>query len=319
MASATGTAGSGSAAVEVCGIHKRYGDTVAVRDVSLRVEPGEIFGILGPNGAGKTTTVECIIGLRVPDAGSIRVFGLDPRADRDMLHAAVGVQLQDGALPDQLSVDEIFGMYRSFYYDHPDEDLLGLLGLGEKRRTWYRNLSGGQKQRLALALALVGAPRLAVLDEMTAGLDPQARHDVWDLVRRTRDRGATILLVTHFMDEAERLCDRVAFIDQGSVVAVDTPAALAGRAAGSQRIHFVPSAPFDDALLTALPEVERVERDGSRVLVTGTGDLLRAVVVALSAAGVSPADLTVESATLEDAFLRLSGHRFDHATGEGRP
>jgi ABC-2 type transport system ATP-binding protein len=217
-----------TSAVEISHLRKTYGNLVAVDDVSLSVAEGEIFGMLGPNGAGKTTAIECAIGLREPDAGTIRLLGLDPHANRDQVRQVVGVQLQASAFPPKLRVGEILDMYRSFYR-HPADvsELTGALGLVGKLGDYYRSLSGGQRQRLSVALALIGRPRLAVLDEMTTGLDPQARRDAWGLIERTRDRGATIVLVTHFMEEAERLCDRVALIDRGHVVALDAPDRLA--------------------------------------------------------------------------------------------
>jgi len=218
--------------IEVQQLHKRYGDTVAVDDVSFAVDEGEIFGILGPNGAGKTTTVECVEGLRQPDGGSVRVLGLDPGRDRAELTQQLGVQLQDARLQDRLRVDEALELYRSFYREPADaDDLLHALGLHQVRRTRFGKLSGGQRQRLSIALALVGNPRVAVLDELTTGLDPRARREAWRLIADVRARGVTIVLVTHFMEEAERLCDRVAVIDRGRVVTVDSPAALAARAA----------------------------------------------------------------------------------------
>ena len=310
--------GSGPPAVVVEGLSKRYGATVALDHVSLQVAEGEIFGILGPNGAGKTTAVECLVGLRTPDSGTLRVFGLDPRRDRAELHAEVGVQLQQSAFPDRLKVSEIEEMYRSFYHHPAEEDLIEGLGLGDKRQSYYHALSGGQRQRLSVALALIGRPRLAVLDEMTTGLDPQARHDVWDLIKGVRAHGTTLLLVTHFMEEAEHLCDRVALLDRGRVVAVDSPDGLAGRAAGSRRLRFTPSAPFDDALLTALPDVEQVEHEGPHLVVTGRGDLLNDVVLTLAQVNVRAQDLSFVSSTLEDAFLRLTGHHLDEHGKETR-
>ncbi len=235
----------GRPAVEVAHLRKTYGTLVAVDDVSFTVAEGEIFGILGPNGAGKTTAIECAIGLRRPDAGTIRLLGLDPHADPHQVHEIVGVQLQSGALPAKLRVGEILEEYRSFYRDPADvAELLDVLGLAAKRGDYYRSLSGGQRQRLSIALALIGRPRIAVLDEMTTGLDPQARRDTWELIEQIRDRGVTIVLVTHFMEEAERLCDRVALIDHGRVVALDTPARLAAQARGGRTVRFLPSAPF---------------------------------------------------------------------------
>ncbi len=304
-------------AVDIAHLRKTYGPLVAVDDVSFSVKEGEIFGILGPNGAGKTTTVECAIGLRSPDSGTIRLMGLDPQVDKARVHAITGVQLQSGAFPAKLRVGEIIDMYRSFYA-HPADvsELAGALGLADKRKSYYRSLSGGQQQRLSVVLALIGAPKIAVLDEMTTGLDPQARRDAWELIEHVRDRGATILLVTHFMEEAERLCDRVALIDAGRIVALDTPAGLAARAMGAKTVRFVPSAPFDESLLTGLPEVTAVEHDGHHIVVSGTGELATAVIVAMHAAGVETQDVRIDASTLEDAFVRLTG-RHMHDTEEG--
>jgi len=305
------------AAVEIAHLRKTYGDVVAVDDVSFSVAEGEIFGILGPNGAGKTTTVECVIGLRSPDAGSIRVMGLDPGQDREDLHQIVGAQLQESALPAKLRIGEILNLYRSFYREPADVgELIGVLGLAGKLKDYYRSLSGGQRQRLSIALALIGRPKIAVLDEMTAGLDPQARRGTWDLIESVRDRGVTILVVTHFMEEAERLCDRVALIDAGHVAALGSPAALAAQARGGKSVRFVPSARFDDRLLSELPEVRTVERNGSHVVVTGTGELVNAVILTLAAAGVTAHDVQLDSSTLEDAFVRLTGRHLDE---EGIP
>ena len=298
---------AGTPAVEVTHLRKSYGSVVAVDDVSFSVAEGEIFGILGPNGAGKTTTVECVIGLREPDAGTIRLLGLDPQADRKQVHEIVGVQLQESAFQAKLRVGEILDMYRTFYRRPADaNELVEALGLAGKLRDYYRSLSGGQRQRLSVALALIGAPRIAVLDEMTAGLDPQGRREAWRLIEQVRDRGTTILLVTHFMEEAERLCDRVALIDAGRIIALDTPAGLVARARGGKTVRFVPSGPFDEGLLTGLAEVTRVERDGRYVVVTGTGELVNAVVLALHAAGVDARDVRLDEASLEDAFVRLT-------------
>jgi ABC-2 type transport system ATP-binding protein len=302
----------GRPAVEVAHLRKSYGTLVAVDDVSFTVAEGEIFGILGPNGAGKTTAIECAIGLRRPDAGTIRLLGLDPHADPHQVHELVGVQLQSGALPAKLRVGEILEEYRSFYRDPADiDDLLDVLGLAAKRGDYYRSLSGGQRQRLSIALALIGRPRIAVLDEMTTGLDPQARRDTWELIEQIRDRGVTIVLVTHFMEEAERLCDRVALIDAGKVVAIDTPAGLAGRVEAGQRIQFRPSVPFDDALLAQLPDVTHVIRRGDVVVVTGNDNALNAVTSVLARHQIVAHQLRVDQASLEDAFLALTGKHSD--------
>ena len=306
------------AAIEVRHVRKVYGATVAVDDVSFSVAEGEIFGILGPNGAGKTTTVECVIGLRIPDAGTMHVLGLDPRKDLDALHAIVGVQLQASALPGQLKVGEILDLFHSFYcYPAELDEIIDALRLADHLKTYYRSLSGGLKQRVSIALALIGRPKIAVLDEMTTGLDPQARRDTWELIEAVRDRGVTILLVTHYMDEAERLCNRVALFDQGRVVAIDTPEGLAGRAGVEKRVRFVPSGPFDDALLTRLPEVSCLEHDGDHVDVTGSGELANAVILTLAGVGVTANDLHLDTANLEDAFVALTG-RHIHEEVPGR-
>jgi len=221
------TANAKSAAIEVTGLRKRYGRKVAVDDVSFTVAEGEIFGLLGRNGAGKSTTVDCIVGLRTPDQGRIRIAGLDPRRDRRELRQLLGVQLQESQLPDKLTVAEAMRLYASFYRRPADiERLLAMLDLTDKRNTRYRKLSGGQKQRLSIALALIGRPRVAVLDELTTGLDPVARRDAWRLLDDIRNSGVTILLITHFMTEAERLCDRVAIMRDGRIAALGTPAEL---------------------------------------------------------------------------------------------
>jgi ABC-2 type transport system ATP-binding protein len=298
-----------TAVIEVGNMHKRYGGTVAVDDVSFTVDEAEIFGILGPNGAGKTTTVECIEGLRTPDRGRIRVLGLDPRTDAAELHQQLGVQLQESELPERIEVGEALELYSSFYRTPADwVELMRALGLDSKRRTQYRKLSGGQKQRLSVALALVGRPRIAVLDELTTGLDPQARREVWALIEGIRDRGVTIVLVTHLMEEAERLCDRVAVLNLGRVVAIDSPSALAAGAGVEQRIRFRPSIPLDDRLLTSLPEVTGVTHRGGVVLVTGTGEVVNAVTSVLARNGIVAGQLRVEQASLEDAFVALTGH-----------
>ena len=299
-------------AIEVRNLRKRYGDHVAAQDVSFTVERGEIFGIIGPNGAGKTTTVECIEGLRTPDSGVVTVLGLDPQHDRAELRQRVGAQLQESALPDKMKVWEALDLYSSFYRKPANwRKLLEDLGLAEKRNTSYSKLSGGQKQRLSIALALVGRPEVAILDELTTGLDPHARRETWDLIEQMRDTGVTVVLVTHFMEEAERLCDRVAVIDSGRVVALDTPAGLVTRAVAEQRIRFRPSSPLDDWLLTDLPEVRSVSRTGSQVVVTGSGNLLNAVVSALARNQIVAEDLRVEQANLDDAFVALTNTAAD--------
>ena len=317
-ASGPGLVPETGAAIQVSHLRKTYGPVVAVDDVSFSVAEGEVFGILGPNGAGKTTTVECVIGLRNPDAGMIRVMGLDPHRDREGLHAIMGAQLQASALPGKLKVGEILDLFHSFYRDPADlDEIRDSMGLTEKNNEYYRSLSGGLKQRVSVALALIGNPRVAVLDEMTTGLDPQARRDTWQLIEHVRDRGVTIILVTHYMDEAERLCDQVAMVDRGRIVATGTPEGLAGRAGVAKRVRFAPSKPFDDRLLTDLPGVRSVEHDGEHVIVTGSGDVANDVILTLAAAGVTAADLHLDSANLEDAFVQMTG-RHIHEDQIGR-
>ncbi|GIH98054.1 ABC transporter ATP-binding protein [Planobispora takensis] len=293
--------------IEVDNLRKRYNDRFVVDGVSFTVEEGEIFGVLGPNGAGKTTTVECVAGLRTPDTGTVKVLG---GLTGEVLKEKLGVQLQSSALPERLKVWEALDLYASFYKTSVDPmALIERVGLADKRNTRYGKLSGGQQQRLSIALALVGNPRVAILDELTTGLDPQARRDTWELIEQVRADGVTIVLVTHFMEEAERLCDRIALIDSGKVVAVDSPAGLISRIEHRQTVRFRPSGPLDDTVLKALPEVTGVHRDGDRVEVTGDGNLLLAITTALAAAGVVPADLRVEQVTLDDAFLALTGKK----------
>ncbi|MFI6456688.1 ABC transporter ATP-binding protein [Streptosporangium amethystogenes] len=293
--------------IEVSNLRKQYRGQLVVDDVSFTVEEGEIFGVLGPNGAGKTTTVECVAGLRVPDSGTVSVLGGLTGTE---LREQLGVQLQSSTLPGKLRVREALDLYASFYRAPADwDELLERVGLADKRDAPYGKLSGGQQQRLSIALALVGNPRVAILDELTTGLDPQARRDTWELIERVRDEGVTILLVTHFMEEAERLCDRLALIDSGRLVALDSPAGLIAKVGGQQTVRFRPSQPFDDSVLKALPEVTEMRRSGGQITVTGTGDLLLAITTALSAAHVVPADLRVEQADLDDAFLGLTGKK----------
>jgi ABC-2 type transport system ATP-binding protein len=294
---------------------KKYGRRVAVNDVSFSIGEGEIFGLIGPNGAGKTTTVECIAGLRAPNSGSISVYGLSPQKDRNKMREFVGVQLQESALPPRLRVGEAVKLFASFYPNSQDpNELLESLGIKEVEYSPFKKLSGGQKQRLSIALALVGNPRVAILDELTTGLDPEARRETWSIIERMRERGVTVILVTHFMDEAERLCDRLALINHGAVRALDTPEAIAAQAGGS-RVRFVPSRPVDDQTLRAIPGVNEVERKERYVTVTGTGDLAGALINALAAIGVRVSNVEARSGNLEDAFIKLTK---DDASSAGR-
>jgi ABC-2 type transport system ATP-binding protein len=305
----------GSPAIVVRGLYKTYASTVAVDGVSFDVGRGEIFGILGPNGAGKTTTVEMVTGLRRPDAGTVDVLGLDPWADRTAFTEAVGVQLQSSRLPEKIQVREAVELYRSFYRDPADgRELLDRLGLSGSLRTRYAALSGGQQQRLAVALALIGRPQVAVLDELTTGLDPQARRETWGLVAEIRDRGATVVLVTHFMEEAELLCDRLVLVNRGRVVAEGSPEEVAKGASGTTRVTFRPSAPFADTLLTDLAPVTDLTRSEDGVTVSGGEDMLQVVVSTLSNAGIVTRDLRVHQSTLEDAFVALVGEPDEKAT-----
>jgi ABC-2 type transport system ATP-binding protein len=305
------THAAGMTVIEVSNLHKAYRGKVAVQDVSFAVAEGEIFGVLGPNGAGKTTTVECAAGLRVPDGGTIRVLGLDPRRDAQKLHTQVGVQLQESQLPERLKVWEALHLYASFYPAPLDwEQLIDDWGLAEKRDTPYGKLSGGQKQRLFITLALVGNPRVVFLDELTTGLDPQARRETWELIERLRHSGVTVVLVTHFMEEAERLCDRLAVIDNGTVVALDSPAGLVSKVDNRQRMSFRVAGPFDERLLAGIPEVGKVAHEGSHIVVTGHGELLYAVTSVLARNQIVLANLRVEQANLDDAFVALTGKRF---------
>ncbi|WP_338199160.1 ABC transporter ATP-binding protein [Candidatus Nephthysia bennettiae] len=292
--------------VSVQHLAKRYGPLIAIDDVSFSIREGEIFGIIGPNGAGKTTTVECISGLRVPDSGSISVFGLSPQKDRNRIRELVGVQLQESALPPRLKVGEAVRLFASFYSNPLDpNELLESLGMKTMENSVFKSLSGGQKQRLSIALALVGNPRLAILDELTTGLDPEARRETWSLIERTRDRGVTVILVTHFMDEAETLCDRLALINHGAVAALDTPEAIAAQAGGS-RVRFVPSQQVDDQLLRAIPGVNEIERKDRFITVTGTGDLAGSLINTLATNGVRVSDLEARGGNLDDAFIKLT-------------
>ncbi len=294
---------------------KKYGRRVAVNDVSFSIREGEIFGLIGPNGAGKTTTVECISGLRAPNSGSISVYGLSPQKDRNKMREFVGVQLQESALPPRLRVGEAVKLFASFYSNAQDpNELLESLRIKEVEYSAFKKLSGGQKQRLSIALALVGNPKLAILDELTTGLDPEARHETWSLIERLRDRGVTVILVTHFMDEAERLCDRLAVINHGTVRALDTPEAIAAKAGGS-RVRFAVTQTVDEQTLRAIPGVNEIERKDRYITVTGTGDLAGAVINALAAIGVRVSEVEARAGNLEDAFIKLTK---DDASSAGK-
>lgn len=295
--------------VEVDGLRKRYGPLTAVDGISFEVAEGEIFGLVGRNGAGKTTTVECVQGLRRPDAGRIRVLGLDPVADADTLRRRIGSQLQESALPDRMRVWEAVDLFGSLSSRRVDRrQLLDQWGLTGKRNSPFAALSGGQRQRLFVALALLNEPEVVFLDEMTTGLDPAARRVAWELIREVADRGTTVVLVSHFMEEAERLCDRLAVMTAGQLTAVGTPRELVNRYVPEIKVTFRTDCP-DLGWVSELPQVRRVSRHGSRVEVDGVDPVLALVASGLVSRGVTPADLQVQQPSLEDAFLRITGDR----------
>jgi ABC-2 type transport system ATP-binding protein len=298
--------------VQVEGLRKVYGTTVAVEDISFEVREGEIFGMVGPNGAGKTTTIECLEGLRKPDQGKVRVLGVDPQREGQALRERTGIQLQQSNLPDRIKVWEALDLYASFYAKPVDwKALLAQLGLEDKRNAPFAKLSGGQKQRLFIAMALLPDPILVFLDELTTGLDPQARHATWDLVREVRTKGKTILLTTHFMEEAEKLCDRVAILDHGKIVALDTPANLIRSLGAEERVVFSLDGSLPAGFAEALSGAARLEVQGKQVVVRGkpgrTVPLVSEVVSQLTAQGIAFSDLRTEQPTLEDVFLSLTG------------
>ncbi len=298
-----------AAVISVSGLTKRYGAALAVDNVSFAVARGEIFGLLGRNGAGKTTTVECLQGLREPDGGNIRVLGLDPQSRPRELRRLVGCQLQESALPARIKVWEALAWFSAFSPTGGDwQELLTQWGLADKRKAHFSELSGGQRQRLFIALALVNDPQVVFLDEMTTGLDPAARRVAWDLIAAVRARGTTVVLVTHAMDEAQQLCDRVAVMDAGRIVALDTPQGLVARHTRELTVRFsVPGC--DVSWLGDLPTVTGVRARDGQLTVTGSGPVLVDVAAALAAHGLRPADLNVDQPSLEDVFLRITGHR----------
>jgi len=301
---------SGPPVIHVSGIRKTYGATVAVDEVSFEVNPREIFGLIGPNGAGKTTTMECVEGLRQPDRGTISVLSLNPFRDVYALQDRIGVQLQAAQLQKRIKVWEAVDLWASIYRHPVNGDvLLEQLGLTDKRNAWFMTLSGGQKQRLFIALALINDPEVVFLDELTTGLDPQARRAIWDLVRGIRERGKTVLLTTHLMEEAETLCDRVAIIDHGRIIDVDTPAGLLGRHCPERSVVLTTEDATAAERFTAIPRVETVTHVGSRFTIQGRGDdLVTEVIDYLSEHRIRVTDFRTVLPTLEDVFLKLTGH-----------
>ena len=296
-----------SPVIEVSNLRKNYKSTTAIDGVSFQVNDGEIFGLLGPNGAGKTTTVECLQGLRHQDSGTIKVLGLDPQADASNLKKQIGSQLQESALPDRIKVWEALDLFASTSAGSVNWSILiEQWGLKEKRNAAFGTLSGGQRQRLLIALALVNNPQVVFLDEMTTGLDPAARHVTWDLIKAIRDRGTTVILVTHFMDEAENLCDRLAIMNNGKIAAMDTPQKLINTYGNIIKVIFSTER-TDIEWLKAVPHVHNFSRHGQRVEVEGDGAVLAMVASELVKHGIMPLDLRKEQATLEDVFLKITG------------
>jgi ABC-2 type transport system ATP-binding protein len=297
--------------VHVAGVRKTYGATVAVDEVSFDVFEGEIFGLIGPNGAGKTTTMECVEGLRKPDRGTITVLGLDPVRDVYQLQERIGVQLQQAHLQKRIKVWEAVHLWASLY-GKPARDgdrLLDQLGLTDKRNAWFMTLSGGQQQRLFIALALVNDPHVVFLDELTTGLDPQARRAIWELVRGIRARGKTVFMTTHLMEEAERLCDRVAIIEHGRIIDADTPQRLIDRHCPERSVVLTTPDPAAEARFRGLARVDEVTCAGSRFTIRGKGDgFVTEVIQCLAAHQIHVTEFRTELPSLEDVFLRLTGH-----------
>jgi ABC-2 type transport system ATP-binding protein len=305
-----GASGSPRPVIQVSGIRKTYGTTVAVSDVSFEVREGEVFGLIGPNGAGKTTTMECVEGVRRPDRGDISILGLDPFRDVYQVQNRIGVQLQQAQLQKRIKVWEAVDLWASLYTKSVDAArLLEQLGLADKRNAWFMTLSGGQKQRLFIALALINDPEVVFLDELTTGLDPQSRRTIWDLVRGIRDRGKTVFMTTHLMEEAERLCDRVAIIEHGKIIDVGRPAELVGRHCPARTVILATGNALAEEHLRAIPQVETVVRRGSQFTIQGLGDdFVSEVIHCLSENRIRVTDFRTMLPNLEDVFLKLTGH-----------
>jgi len=297
--------------IQVSGVRKTYGSTVAVDEVSFEVNDGEIFGLIGPNGAGKTTTMECIEGLRTPDRGTISVLGLDPFRQVYQLQARIGVQLQQAQLQKRIKVWEAVDLWASLYHKEASdaERLLESLGLTDKRDAWFMNLSGGQKQRLFIALALINDPEVVFLDELTTGLDPQSRRAIWELVRGIRDRGKTVFMTTHLMEEAERLCDRVAIIEHGKIIDVNTPEKLINRYCPERTVVLVTEDVAAENLFRAMPQVTDVTANGTKLTIKGNGDdLITSVIWCLSENRLRVSEFRTIMPNLEDVFIKVTGH-----------
>jgi len=310
------TTNDGALAIRCRGLHKRFGETVAVKSLDLDVRRGECFGLLGPNGAGKTTTIEILEGLTPRDGGEVQLLGMTWERDASRIREHLGVQLQESEFSDRSTVDEVIRLFRSFYpRGWSVDELIGFVQLEEKRTTQVRNLSGGQRQRLSVACALAGSPDILFLDEPTTGLDPQSRRQLWDVCERFRERGGTILLTTHFMDEAQALSDRIAILDHGQIIAQGTPNELIDRLGGAYVIDFAADVALDEATLRAIPGCTRVsQREGSTQLtVDELARSLPALLGAVHAAGGALTALSTHQATLEDVFLDLTGRELRDA------
>ncbi len=305
------TVDPGTSVIRVEGVRKRYGSVVAVDGISFEVARGEIFGLLGPNGAGKTTTVEMLEGLRVPDEGRLHVLGIDAVRSSAALKPRIGVALQTPSLYPRLTVDEVVGLFASFYEtSRPPDEVIAVLGLGERRHALTKDLSGGQKQRLSVALALVNDPEIVFLDEPTTGMDPAARRSLWDLVKRLRGDGRTILLTTHYMEEAEELCDRVAIMDHGRILEMGTVDELVSRHFHERTVFFDTIAGVPDDALAALPGVARLRHeDGGHTLLytADVGGTIAGLLALTEVLGDEPGDLGIRRPSLEDVFLELTG------------
>jgi ABC-2 type transport system ATP-binding protein len=295
--------------ISVSKLGKRYGRVVAVDEVSLEVFEGEIFGLIGPNGAGKTTTMECVQGSRIPDKGTISVLGLDPRRDANALRQRIGVQHQEAHLQKRIKVWEAVDLWRSLYTRVVDTDaLLARLGLEAKRNAWFMTLSGGQKQRLFIALALIHEPEVVFLDELTTGLDPQARRAIWGLVTGIRDRGTTVFLTTHLMEEAERLCDRVAIIEHGRLIEMGTPDELVRKHCPERTVVFTSDDVNVAERMQGVGAVERAEGSGAYMIRGAGDDFVTDVINFIAREGIRVRGFRTEIPTLEDVFLKLTGH-----------
>jgi ABC-2 type transport system ATP-binding protein len=302
--------GTSRPVIQVSGIRKTYGTTVAVAGVSFEVAEGEIFGLIGPNGAGKTTTMECVEGVRRPDHGHIKILGLDPFRDTYRLQNLIGVQLQQAQLQKRIKVWEAVDLWASLYPKPVNGDrLLEQLGLANKRNALFMTLSGGQKQRLFIALALINDPEVVFLDELTTGLDPQSRRAIWDLIRGIRDRGKTVFMTTHLMEEAERLCDRVAIIEHGKIIDIGSPTELVGRHCPSRTVVLDTDNALAEECLKRIQSVETVTRQESRFTIQGRGDdFVTEVIQCLSENRIRVTDFRTVLPNLEDVFLKLTGH-----------